>query len=520
VTTTKATAPAATADPLPLVRHDRVFLGAIAALAVLLRFPGLLWPLMPDESGFTLVARHWDAAADTMYGQYWVDRPPILIALFRLSDWIGGSYAPRVVSAALAAVMVVAAYRAGLVIAGRVTARWVAVACLALISQPALTMWSAKSESLGVPFTMVSCLLIVETLYRQPGRARYVAAFGAGLVGALALGMKQSLFGPELFGIVAFLLALRTRRLAGREARRVAGATAAGFAVPVLAVVGWALAAGVRLSTVWETLYGFRGDAFQVINESDMTAPLKRADELLHLFITTGMVVAVLWFVAAFPATFRAHRELAPAVAVMLVADAGALVVSGSYWTAYLLPFVTGITIALALIASTGGYRIVVSKILAGGLALSSAYAVITWGIGHTVGGEPGPTAHYTGEVVADVAAPGDSIVVLYGRADIVLESGLPNSYEQLWSLPMRTLDPDLAQMKALIAGPNAPTWVVEALPINSWDIDADGSLQALLTDRYTRLESPCGMPVWLRQGVDRPGFPAIDCSAHWYAFD
>ncbi len=43
---------------------------------------------------------------------------------------------------------------------------------------------------------------------------------------------------------------------------------AAGAAVPVLATVAWALAAGVRLHTLWYTVYGFRFDSSQVLSAS------------------------------------------------------------------------------------------------------------------------------------------------------------------------------------------------------------------------------------------------------------
>src|SRR3546814_6071860 len=54
--------------------------------AVLLHFPGLLWPLRPDEAGFTLVGRHWDPEPESLYGPYWVDRPPPLILIYRRSE--------------------------------------------------------------------------------------------------------------------------------------------------------------------------------------------------------------------------------------------------------------------------------------------------------------------------------------------------------------------------------------------------------------------------------------------------
>jgi len=374
--------------PLAPLRRDPWFVVGLAALAVVLRFPGLLWPLMPDESGFTLVARHWHPAADNMYGTYWVDRPPLLIALFKVSDGLGGPYGPRVAGCLLAAGMAIAAYRTGLLIGGRTVARWTGLACLALISQPDFTMWSAKSESLGVPFSMASCMLTVETLYRPAGRGRLVAAFGAGTVGAVALGMKQNLFGPEVFALGALLLATRggSGRFGSGEALRVIGSAAAGVAAVASVVLGWAIASGVRLGTVWEMLYGFRGDAFQVIAEGDMTAPLERAGELVHLFLVTGMVAALVLFVVAFPATYRAHRELAPAVALMLVVDTVSLSLSGSYWASNILPLIPGVTIALALVMSSGIRRRAVGRVVATGLAASSVWLLGSYTETHTVG--------------------------------------------------------------------------------------------------------------------------------------
>src|SRR3546814_8176505 len=68
-------------------RTTRFVLVCVVA-AVLLHFPGLLWPLRPDEAGFTLVGRHWDPEPESLYGPYWVDRPPPLILIYRLSDLV------------------------------------------------------------------------------------------------------------------------------------------------------------------------------------------------------------------------------------------------------------------------------------------------------------------------------------------------------------------------------------------------------------------------------------------------
>ena len=49
----------------------------------------------------------------------------------------------------------------------------------------------------------------------------------------------------------------------------------------------------------------------------------------------------------------------------------------------------------------------------------------------------------------------------------------------------MRTLDPDQDELRALLSGPDAPTWVVAVLPLNSWHIDDGRRLRDLLMSNY-----------------------------------
>ena len=80
-----------------------------AAAAFVARFPGLLWPLRPDEAGFLLVARSWHPEPDSVYGHYFVDRPPPIIWLMQATDAIGGAYTHRLVGAVGCALLVLAA---------------------------------------------------------------------------------------------------------------------------------------------------------------------------------------------------------------------------------------------------------------------------------------------------------------------------------------------------------------------------------------------------------------------------
>ena len=55
----------------------------------------------------------------------------------------------------------------------------------------------------------------------------------------------------------------------------------------------------------------------------------------------------------------------------------------------------------------------------------------------------------------------------------------MPSPYDQLWSLPMRTLDPDLRRLTALVDGPDRPTWLVEWVDFEAWTPEAGARLEA-----------------------------------------
>ena len=55
---------------------------AVGAVA-LSRLLFLARPATPDEGGFLMVASQWHVGGTSLYGDYWVDRPPLLIGIFR-----------------------------------------------------------------------------------------------------------------------------------------------------------------------------------------------------------------------------------------------------------------------------------------------------------------------------------------------------------------------------------------------------------------------------------------------------
>lgn len=506
---------------MPLTRPTpRVVVALAMVAAVLGRIPSLQWPLRPDEAGFLLVARAWHPEPDSMFGTYWVDRPPPIIALFKLSDWIGGPYFIRVFAALAAALFVLAAAGtarrlgeyAGARDADRIGA-WVAVATAALTSHAAIDSVAAKGEILGLPVVMGSCWFAINALMRRS----WWHAAAAGALATLAVGLKQNLFGGLVFGGVLLVAALATSRLDRRDFGRLAAAAIGGALVPVLATIAWCLVEGVRLSTLAYVTLGFRLDASTVLAEQPSSTVDARIHTLLLVALASGLALLALWFVLRLPRLVRRATVPTLAVGAMLVVDTAGVFLSGSYWRTYLLVPIAPAALCLGLLIAdeqllTRHWRHWVgltTRVLVGFTVLSSILSIIEWE--RTID-DYLPTEHLTGRAIAAAAEPGDTLLVYGGRADVQWASGLPSPYEHLWSLPMRTLDRGLDELEGVLTGPDAPTWFVQSKRLDEWSEAGTDEVRVELLESYRLVAIACGAyRVYLHLGVERRQF-IIDC--------
>src|SRR4051812_1801214 len=134
----------------------------VAAVAVALRLPTLDAPPAPDEAGFLMVGGQWHASGRSLYGGDWVDRPPLLIALFGLAQILGGTVALRLFGCLAALGVVVLAALLGRTVAGRgrenLTAVWAALAGLAFVTTPLLGAPEVDGELLAAPMVLAGIL--------------------------------------------------------------------------------------------------------------------------------------------------------------------------------------------------------------------------------------------------------------------------------------------------------------------------------------------------------------------------
>lgn len=478
-----------------------------AAAAFLLRMPGLTRPVRADEAGFLLVGRFWDPMPESVYGPFFVDRPPLLIAIFRYSDEIGGPHFIRVLGALACVALVVTAAWAARLVADERSARWTAVCVAAMTTNTVIDAVAVKGELLGLPFVMAGCALALLALRE---RSVPLAAL-AGLVAGIAPHVKQNLLGGLVFAGVLLIVARATRQVTGRQFAALAAAGLAGAAVPVGVTVAWALAAGVHLDVLWYAVGGFRSDASAVLAVGSPHAPALRAGILLTAGVVAGMVLVIGGFVVHVREEWADGKAVTAATLALLVADTAALVIGGSYWRDYLFALLPGTALAAALVARRSNRRGRRMRGVIVGAALSSVTCLVGWTV-LNVAGLQEYHEHDTGVAIDAAADPGDTMVVFGGRADVLLASGLDSPYEHLWSLPMRTMDPDLEGLSSVVTGPHPPTWLVEWVDFETWNADAGARFRTLVQERYVAHGTGCDdRPIWLLRGVDRP--PVVpDC--------
>lgn len=481
----------------------RRWLAWSCAAVVLIRTVYVFLPLRSDEGGYLLLARQWQAGGEFVYGDYHVDRPPLLMAIFRLAAMTEWDQAIRVLSIPFAVLFVVAAARAGRLVAGPTGSRWSAVVAAALVVTPAVAADQADGELFAVPLVMGSIALTLEAWRRPRGAGLVWLAVAAGLLAGAASLVKQNFLEGFVFAALLVLAAAVRRREFDPRSLSLIAAGALGAALPNAVVYLWATAVGVDGGRIWGELAAFRGDAFEVIWGQNHDEPLTRAVTLLGLALLSGVLpLTRAWLLAGREPSTRGLDETW-AVLGCLLFGLVAIVAGGSYWPHYLLQVAPALALAAGVAAaapSASGARMRRWARFTAGSAVFAfvvmlvVYATVPWTW----------FQQRTGEWLALSSRPGDTALVLYGNPSILEAADLATPYPYLWSLPMRTLDPHQDRLRATLAGPEAPTWVVAVNDLNSWGIDEGARLQGLLEERYDIVETVCGSPVWLRSDLVR----------------
>ena len=251
------------------IRRPWLVVVTMAGLACLLgRAPFMAWPLSPDEGGLLMVARQW-SPGDSVYGDYWVDRPPVLIAIFALADLLGGAWGLRALGALAVLASVLLAGLLGLVVAPRLrTAALLPAATAAiLLATPLFGAATVAAEGLGVPLVLAGLVAAVASSRADTPRSALAWGLAAGAAGAAAALTKQNLLDVFVLVLALLLTGGSLRGHSGILRVSTALGTALGAAVVVTGAVAGAGALGTSTGELWTAVVAFRGEATRVLRE-------------------------------------------------------------------------------------------------------------------------------------------------------------------------------------------------------------------------------------------------------------
>ncbi|MCW2839809.1 MAG: hypothetical protein JWR55_1292 [Aeromicrobium sp.] len=493
------------ADPSPTVRRGtsgghRTFtlpawtVAAAATVAVLARLPLLGHAPGPDESGFLLVGGQWDGGGSSLYGSYWVDRPPLLVTIFRAASLLGGVPALRVIGCLAVLLIVLGCARAARLIHGVQAARWAALTSAALCVSPLLGGYAVNGEMLAAPFVIGGIIAVVSAL-RATDKGQGVRwAVLAGGCAMCALMVKQNFADVAVFGAVALVMSAVRSDVTWRRFALLSTAAALGAAAVLAALSVWTTAHGTSLRGVFDAMYPFRVQAGHVIAAGGRVHSTARLCGLVAVAVS-AMVVPLMVLVVLDAARRRRRSSLSWAVSALLLFSTASVLVGGNFWHHYLIGLIVPVSLAAGVIAADRAF------LVRSVVGLTVASAVLVWA--GSLALPQGSEGEKIGTAVASVAQPGDTIVNLYGHADVVQTSGLSSPYEHLWSLPVKTLDPSLTELDTVLSGPDAPTWLVTSRSVRSWGLKTTKTADVIARD-YRKIGTICDRIIYLRDGIDR----------------
>lgn len=461
----------------------------IAMIAVRLTY--IFEPSGSDEAGFLMVGGQWHNGT-SLYGDYWVDRPPLLIWIMEAASSVTGL---RVIGVLSSTLMVVGIARAAWLAAGYRAAYWASGAATLYCSAYWFGISRTNGEMLASPFVAWAMAWTIQATGRS-GRAAW--GFGA-LAGASAAGavlVKQSIIDGVVFAVVFLLLLAwqdRERRFAHLRLLAAGVAGAVGTTALCLAL---AALRGTYPADLFDALVTFRAEAGRVISASASPATHERFKTVMATWAVSGL--APISLVAAWRSV-RYREPTLVAATVVLAYGTAATILGGSYWSHYLIQLLPAIALAVGLLGAHMAEK--PRHVFAGFLVL----VTVANGV-NTMTNPPvdSSQAQRVGSWLGEVKEPGDTAVVAYGQPHVLANAGMQSPYEHLWSLPIRTRDPDLAGMSAVLAGPQRPTWFIAWTRIDSWGITDPDRLLRVLRRNYVQLGQVCGRTIWVDRSQRR----------------
>lgn len=491
-------------QPLSKIRTSpaTAIIAGAALATVALRLAYVDAPLTRDEGGDTFIAQAFGQDGPFAYGRYFVDRPPLLLAVYRVGAALDGATGVRIVGVLAALALVAMTTLLARNLGGRRAAPFAAAACAALVCSQATGVLATPSELLAAVPSCLSVLLLVASADGLTDRVWRL--FGAGLAAGAALLVKQSFLDALAACAAGLAVAWAVQPKAWRTALVRAQALTAGVATAVAALVVWAVLEHRTAHEVWYAIGGFRLDAAPVLAPGQLSRLSRLGSPLLYSGLLLSLPVALVSF-----ARMRSALAVRAALVVWLLAGIAGVVAGGSYSQAYVIELMPAAAVGFAL-ACAARPRLGVAALAA---VLTLALVPTLRGVLHDSADSYGQEARAMGSYVRARALPGQTAYVLYARANVLYYAGLPSPFPYHWALMMRAIPGTRQRLRSLLAGSARPTWIVEQDPPSAYGLDASGRTRRLLAQHYRQVAVVCATPILIARGAKAgPAPPPQTC--------
>lgn len=478
-----------------------------ALVAVALRVPFVHDLPYTDEGGLLVVAAHWHPDGHFLYGNLFVDRPPLLLLFFRLASDMGGIVAVRLLGLALVACAVLCAGRAGQLLGGARGAVLAAGSCAALLSDPLLGTREVDAETVGLPIVMLATVLTLEAVRRSRPERRAALLVASGATAAAALLVKQNLADALVFAVLVSALSPPAGSIRWRNSTADVAWVMLGAIVPWAGATVWAGATS-NARDLWFSLYGFRFSASGSLftGSPGQTA---RLHNLVVAALLSGMVVLIV-VAAGVVLVHRSTDRVRLALLAMLAAEVMGVAGGGYYWSHYLIGLVPGTCLIVARACAVPARPLLLTGLVVATLIASAGQVAMA------VSRRAPPAGSELAALTTWLDGSersGDSAVVLYGNAEVFDTTHLRPAYPFLWTLPQRVLDPHLDLLVGTLDRPDDPTFVVVRSSLDPWSQDPFGRVPRALRRHYVLAARICRYSVYLRRGTARAMPPAPSCA-------
>jgi len=476
-----------------LNRRAILWPGGCSLLCLLLRLPFIATPLGIDEGGDAFIAQHWANTHGSVYGAYWLDRPPLLLLLYKVG-LIGGTLGIRIMGSVVAVAIVATVMAAARRLSNDKAARISGLTAAILLSAVSMGAVFTDSELLAaLPAALSVLMLLISSRSARP--LRWLVA--AGLFAAAAVLIKQSSVDAFAAGIAYLAGSLLVRKSTGI---RISWPLSylAGFSVPLIAAGGWAYVYSTNFRQFLYAVIGFRVDGLRVLQHS--TAP--PIHMLIHhglpILIASGCGLLLPW-AASHIWTMRRQIPMAAAFAGFLAGGMFGIVGGGQYFPHYFIQIIPVLSILAGCAIARAQRRY---------LTHFTIYALVLLGVLNLGFGMALAKAHppqVTGLAITRFlhanATQGDSLYVLYARANVLYYAGMPSPYPYNWSLMDRAIADAEPRLRSMLVSPaRRPTWIVEWQTPTSLGLDRSGETTALLARNYVAVGGICGKRVLVRR--------------------